>query len=714
MNAKDLLRAASYMVRPAALVLAVSGFLLAGALWPGGSAHAAAELALDVSCDPGTVRPHETAVITCTIVLTNAGDETAENVSTSVWLSDNCRLPTNLIPPLIWERVNGELTQSRDVSLSAHVGDLGPGATYEVVIQIATTTGGPGQEGGNITFSSGSIHVSSDICWTVENGAAAPPMNLQVTKTLLTDPPDDPDTAPAEAEYEITVSNQSSAAATDLTLLDVELGGGVHLVESTPVATGSDHLGRPTWDLGAFGMSSLAAGGELTVNVTIGPDEEGYCAYSDGLAVVYAGDESYAAFADRATPIGGCDYSEPDYCEFFSPDGETSTSAPCAEEVCWAQPPGGAEYQPAYTCEVESCWFYPPLEDESPFLLPCAEDVCWFVSDAGDFDYAFPAQCGTEFCEYTAPDGSTGFDSSCDEPVCWSQSPSDGSYQSVWGCEEYGDWCWFSAGVAERDFLEFCGTELCFPIVPDGLITFGESYPISCEYASNYCWFVPPEGVDQFYSYAEYCESEYYVCWAVPAGDGIAFPIDCEYEYCWQPLPPDVDLPPEVDLPPDVLVPGECGDGDDPITPVSGGTLPVETEEATSTPAELVDGSVVRTPAQPSARVESATLLPSSRVEPIGPGQGGGNHNDGKDDTEIPSGPPEEEDDGTLADVLGLTPDTEGTTQTGAEVVVAGAPDTGMGPGSASTTGTWLAGVSLAAAGALSVGAGLALRRRRL
>lgn len=695
----------------------VAGLLVFGSL---GTGHVQAQpvLELDVSCQPDPVRPNEGALMTCTIRTTNSGDEAATNLVSEVAASSNCALPSQLIPPLIYLFRDGELQPVTFLSLFNEQGDLGPGQTVEIVVQLAVLEYSSGPVGGMVTVRSEddpSVTVSSDICWTVDAGADAPPTNLQVTKTLLTEfdgggienpPPPPPGggtvpidvpNAPEVAEYEIAVSNASGGQMNDVTAIDVELGGAV-LIEADPAPTGTDPLGRPMWELG-----DLAPGTEMTIHTTVGPSPGSECAYSDDIAFVTAtpaggAEEGYVAFADGAIPVGPCGPFPGDYCWHYPPDGEP-VPAPCDVTICWSIPPEGGEPYPIYDCDpdAEYCWFYAPGDSEGffPWLSPCSDEVCWLPFGGGDFEFYFPAPCDEQGCEYTAPDGSDSFTSYCDDPVCWT-SPPGGEYWQPTGCDQFDPECWWSAEGEGLPVLDYCDPPICFPVPPEGATTFGEMIPLYCDQVQDLCWPVPAEAMEYF-SLPIPCDEVEYYCWLLPPGDGIAFPAECDVEFCWEPLPPDVELPPGIELPPDLLIPVECAEGEEGKLGVPGTSLPAEVVPGVSSPAEIVEGTVERIDPLPSGRVVPAELIFTDHTEPGGPPPDESDNNR----------PPHVLEHRSVADALGIT-----RTPSGGPNVTA-LPQSGVALQDDGTlVSDWLVVAALMSSGLAAIGLGVRMRRR--
>ncbi len=723
------------VARPLLLIVAVLGFLIAVGLGPR-TAQAAPALEAQGQCQPASVRPHEPVLITCTMSLANTGDETVASLVAILEPADGCAIP---FPTLIDLSRDGELVPASPYQLSMDIGDLGPGETVEAVMRLAVINFDTGPTGGAIRVVSRddpSVTATGQSCWDVSEDAGAPPTDLQITKMLLTEfeypdpepfptpppppgdgqpvpiePPPDPD-YPDEAEYEVLISNVGATEIASLTVLDVQLGDAVLLAADPPI-TAIDALGRPTWDLSAFGAASLPPGEELRLVTTVGPPPEAYCSYAEDVVVVTAapaGGESggYVAFSDQWIPVGPCDYTPGDFCWHYPPEGEPTT-APCDQEVCWALPPGGDEYREVYDCDsgADYCWFVPPGEGE-PELAPCGEEVCWFSYGDGE-DYYYDVPCDVKFCQYTAPDASRSVRDWCDYPVCWSSPPEGGYWEEVWGCGQYtdGDYCWYTPpGDGGPSHLGSCDYPYRFAVnLPEGATDFGFG-PDVVTFDGPACWPVPPGG-GPFYTYVVPCDEIEYVRWLRPPNDGPAFPVYGDAEYCWEPVPPGIELPPGVELPDDLLIPTYCDEGEEGKVGVPGSSVPAEVVDGTSTPAEIVEGTVEKLDPAHSERVIPAEIVRTERVEPEAPPPDG---SAGPEDGTPPRdrGP---ETPTRLADVLGLTQNQSDAD--GSEANVQGLPDSGVGAVSQEPAPwTWAIVVALAAGGLLLLAAAAALERR--
>ena len=729
-------RALEVAVRPAALVVAVLSFLIAAGFGTGAfdaqQVGAQPALTFDGSCTPDSVRPDELALLRCTVVITNEGTETATSLVSNLGPASACNIPSPL-PTFIDRLVNGEPVSTAPLELSFTIGDLAPGATFETITRLVVRNSSTGLVGGQVTVSSRDtpgVSVTGQTCWEVTADAAAPPTNLQVTKTLLSEivvpelvplppppPPTDGDvviSSPSngdivtiepvpvlpgpfvdQAEFEIIVTNVSGANMTNVTVLDVETGIAV-LVSAEPPASGTDPLGRPTWDVGV-----LAPSEEFRILVTYGPPPDGNCAFADDVVVVTAtpdgGEpEDYVAFADSGVSVGACVFIEPNFCEHFPPGDGFSVFAPCDEKVWWSAPPGGGAYQPVFNPipSEEYCWFIPPADgdpvrSEGPVLQPCAEPICWIsFGPGGEVGFLGQVPCDFQFCQYTAPDGSTSFQETCDFPVCWSSPPEGSEWQPIFGCGQFEEQCWFSLpGDGGPSQLGSCEFPLRFAVSPPpGAVDFGFG-PQPVYFDEDACWPVPPDG-GEFFTFPVPCSEIDSIRWFIPSDGGPAFPnFFGEEPVCWAPVPPDDELPPGAELPPDLLIPEPCLPGEEGTTGVPGGSVPAEVVEAVSTPVEIVEGTVEKLEPLASSGVLPAELVPSARVEPASDGDFGR---------------------GGPGDEMLVVPDASALDDIGAPQSGGGAANEG------GSTWPWALTVGLAAAGLLLTAAARMRRRRSL
>ena len=423
------------------------------------AAHAAGQLEIEGSCEPASVRPNETALIHCTVTLTNTGDEALTDLTGSVFIAEGCNLPGRFA--FIERRSGDELILTEPLGLIFDVPDLAAGETATNVTRTAVENYSTGLTGGSVTISSASkpdATATINLCWNVQDDALAPATNLTVTKTalgttgdviFLDEPeapprptggepvpilPPPPPTGIEMVEFEIAIVNVSDITMSDVTLLDVPTGDAV-FVSAEPSITGFDSLGRPVWNIG-----DLAPGEAFSVIATYGPPADGNCSFADDIAIVEAtpdgGErEDYVAFSDFGVPVGPCEFIAVDYCSFYPPDGDFPVTDSCDSDVCWTTSPDGFTW-PVFDCsgDVSYCWFTAP-GDGGPSLSPCDASVCW-VSFGGNADYEFWGEvpCDAEFCQYTSPDGNTT-QSDCTIPICWAEDPVGGFWQQIYGAE---------------------------------------------------------------------------------------------------------------------------------------------------------------------------------------------------------------------------------------------------------------------------------------
>jgi hypothetical protein len=439
---RDSIRLAS---RPVILLAIAAAVVLALAvgdnLTQPGTAHADVQLEMNGSCEPD-IRPNEPALVSCTVTVTNNGTEAATNLNGSVFIAEDCQIPSRF--SFIDRTYNDTLERTLPQGLAFDVPDIGPGVTASSTTRIATENFSTGATGGSVTIASSSqtgVSATVDLCWDVSSSADAPPTDLRVTKSPLgfgdgvPEPPtvdpdiggdaiiDPPPPSEGAAQFEIVITNTSNDTISNVNLLDVSTGSALFL-ESDPPAT-LDELGRPTWDAG-----DLAPGQEFRALVSFAAAPDSSCSYADGVAIVTAtglGGEPqhYVAFSDSGIQVGPCLPYPDGYCAHYAPGGQQATVAPCDESVCWSTAPDGYS-APVSGCEgIDYCWFTPPGSG-SDVIQPCEEPACWFnfgavflAGDVAPSDYYSQVPCDQQFCTYTSPDGASETRSECEFPVCW-------------------------------------------------------------------------------------------------------------------------------------------------------------------------------------------------------------------------------------------------------------------------------------------------------
>ena len=583
--------------RPAALAVIAAALAVVSSLSLGAdSAYGQPIIEVEGACDPSPVRPNEPALISCTVRITNRGNEMATSLIGDIFIADDCAIPSRF--SFIDRTIDGVLVATGPLDLRVEIGDLAAGESVESVTRIATEHFGTGRVGGSLTVTSldtPALNAAIDLCWDIDASAAAPPSNLVVTKTLVDvsfpptlevipvapSPPPPvvtsgfeplprpvPPPGADEVAYEIVVSNVSDVEMAGVTLLDAQLGGAV-LTGAEPPTSNTDSLGRPTWELG-----TLSPGDEARVLVTFGAPADGDCANADDVAIISAtpagGErEEYIAFADLGGPVGPCEFIQPSFCLYYPPGEGFEVGAPCEIDVCWAESPDGGGFQPAFDCDpaIDYCWFLPPGEG-STALRPCADDVCWvsqggfrFEDEAfgGPGEYLSEFPCEIEFCQFTAPDGSFSTRGECNYPVCWTMPPGSAEWRPHYDCTNTTDSCWFAPpgtgepavfpctedicwqSFGEGDFYSAspCGQRrsICQFTAPDGSTTTTGS----CDFPP--CWSTPPEGGDwqQIYNCGEF---ETW-CWFSPpaeSGGSILNPCDFPLRFAVNPPPGAIDI----------------------------------------------------------------------------------------------------------------------------------------------------------------------------
>jgi hypothetical protein len=598
---------------PLAVLLTVLGIFV----WHPGIAQAAPALSFDGSCTPDTVRPAAAALITCTISVTNTGDMPALNLAAQPSApSAPCAIASpiyidrtinGVAVPASGTRYNlGNLVPNAKVTSVTRLAIINQGAGLKGTKVTVFSQADP------------SIQASGDVCWNVDASATNPSFRMEVTKTpvnaggcggFLTGsaseplagrlrsapsphegilerllrhsesapapapqggacwppppkpdyggplPVNPPDPTPGLVDFEIVVRNLSGPAVLDISVLDVETGSGV-FVQSDPPPTSTDFLGRPVWDVG-----TLDQGEEYRIVAGYGAQQPDRCLMAYDVAVVTStptggSAENYVAFPGAGQQVGNCEGGgSSELCWHYPPDDGYPTQERCDEEVCWFHNTDGDYYYPVYegSCDQEFCQFSPPVASGYEAFAPCDQEVCW-LDFSGQGDYYEDVPCSIQYCENTAPDGSSSTRTSCNFPVCWSMPPG-GEWRAIYFDCNQQNMCWYVAPGGIQDELSSCADPVCW------INLYGDTYmfrvPCSetfCEYTApdgtttyrsycdnDVCWSTPPEG-GAWQQVGYNCQVDGYWCWYTPAGGGASALNPCDEPLCFA-TPPDGAIP---------------------------------------------------------------------------------------------------------------------------------------------------------------------------
>lgn len=266
-------------------------------------AYASPALSVDAHCTPAFIRPSEETLITCEIRIENSGDQT---VSDAVLRFD---FAPDLISPLEASLLAFDLTADGQpmpfdyVPLSESIGELAPGEARVLVGRVIFSSAWQGGYGAKVEVRHGGHAVDSTIIqWQVRAGAAAPPTDLTISKSLLTES-ETQISSPTNktANYEIVVANESDEPAADVTVLDKYSVDVALIFADRPVAAIDEETRIARWEVG-----TLSPGEEMRIRTMFAPVEG--CAFPSNVMVVTAGTagtvESYVARSAESMVIG--------------------------------------------------------------------------------------------------------------------------------------------------------------------------------------------------------------------------------------------------------------------------------------------------------------------------------------------------------------------------------------------------------------------------
>jgi len=234
-------------------------------------------LAFSEGCNP-TFRPDVWVPVDCMISITNNGGSVLSFGGATV-SSYEGTTPEFLT---VWSKGDGQFQPVTSNTISWPALQVAPGKTAQAEA-LTLVRMHEGRFRFNLEMSAnGQPLASQPLQYTATPGAADPPTDLLVTKTLVENP--------AECEtvtFETRVTNQGSSDVTALTLTD-RLDGAVLVAASPSPAAQYPDAGLINWDLASLGKQSLAPGETLALRTTYGVAQSWQCAQAGGVVVAEA------------------------------------------------------------------------------------------------------------------------------------------------------------------------------------------------------------------------------------------------------------------------------------------------------------------------------------------------------------------------------------------------------------------------------------------
>lgn len=269
---------------------------------------AASALSFDVTCTPDTFRPDEYVAVECINRFANQGQDTLTGLSVEI-----STLTTGVVPTyfFMWFRHNGEFAPIGTGALTFEHPDLGPGETVVSSIVVLLNMAEGAFETELRASVRGQVVQTVPIRFVATPGAAEPPTDLLVTTELVGEVNEEPQPT---ATYQTTITNQSSAEATALTLTERHHEA-VTIASAEPAPISQNAAVQiASWDLLSFGKDSLAPGESLVLRMTYGPAEGVDCGWASSGFVVEATvdgqEQRYGARPIAEQLVGECAYPQ--------------------------------------------------------------------------------------------------------------------------------------------------------------------------------------------------------------------------------------------------------------------------------------------------------------------------------------------------------------------------------------------------------------------
>jgi alpha-tubulin suppressor-like RCC1 family protein len=246
-------------------------------------------------CSP-TFRPDVWVVIDCATTTNNNGSSTAIGSATSIGSY------TGMVPDYFafWSRADGRFQPIPAHTTTWPPVDLAPGETLQGD-KLTLVRMHEGTFQFELVDANGAHLVSMQ--FTATPGAADPPTDLLLTKSLVSSAPDN-----ATATFETRVTNQGASPVTALTLTDRMDSNVLVSAEPSPSAQYPE-AELVQWNLASFGKQSLAPGETLTLRTTYGAAQPTECASAGGGVVVQAtvdGQQRLYGTRPDEQPVGNC------------------------------------------------------------------------------------------------------------------------------------------------------------------------------------------------------------------------------------------------------------------------------------------------------------------------------------------------------------------------------------------------------------------------
>lgn len=309
---------------------------------------AASSVTLETGCTPEAVRPAEFALVSCTATVTNTADDVIHGARIQLLPPSQLRIT---FPYHFDQRLDGALLSNQTNGVNVSLEDIAPSQSRTLEIRFIAAPEVEGEYGLEFQVSGAGQVTGDRIARFAASADASEPATALDIELVLMDqltplpPPLEFLDAPLpQARYELRITNRSQDAIDSLTATMRFQEGRTTVIGPPPSGLEDLPLGLVTWDLAAFGRTSLAPG-EVVTTVVDFSWRPGECSYVAPLAIVESAAGASVAPPTPGVPIGTCEVVDDQHhaCFFFGLGPTYPVS--CEESTRPCYPPDATQFE---------------------------------------------------------------------------------------------------------------------------------------------------------------------------------------------------------------------------------------------------------------------------------------------------------------------------------------------------------------------------------